>query len=142
MSDMILTLFMADTGITDEAVAANVLYKFGLAPHYEDFAAKLEPLVDKIGDEAFASGVEFLQEVFQGIRFNVRRDQLDTEFVAGLNYAMQTVTDVLQAATDGARMTDEDVSRAEAVQDASILPLDMNTIHQIISAMFDNRKGQ
>lgn len=142
MSDMILKLFMADTGITDEAVASHVLYKFGLAQHYEDFAAKLEPLVEADEDEAFASGVEFLQEVFQGIRFNVRRDQLDTEFIAGLNFAMQTVTDVLQAATDGARMTDEDVAHAEAVQDASILPLDMNTIHQIVSAIFDNRKGQ
>jgi len=144
MNDLAVKCFMAANGMTDFDVAQNIMYKYGLAESYETYAHRLQFLLtDETSgtpDEAFAEGAEFVQEIVMGLRFHVPDSARDSEFVRGIEFAMDRVAELMQAAVDGANMTDADIDRETRVRDATMFPLDADGILRMVSALFDNRR--
>lgn len=140
MSDLAVKLFMAANNLDDFDVASGIMYKYGLAEPYESAATGLQPLLTEDGEEGFREGAEFVQEVFRGLRFQLPTECQGSEFARGIQFAMQQADALIQAAVDGARMSDEDVERETRIHEASILPLDVDSVMELVSSFFDNRR--
>ncbi len=103
MDDLILKLFMADSGMDNPELAAAVLHKYGLAERYVPFAEKLAPLLRSDTDEAFGDGAAHVLDVFHRINFVLPPKAKGSEFEQGLITAMQAVDQVLHMAVDQAQ---------------------------------------
>ncbi len=139
MTDLAVKLFMADSGIDNFDVAQTVLYRYGLAQPYDTLANKLQLiLTDEAADadEAYAEGVEFAHQLVSGIQFAVNPETVPEQFCAGIEFCMEQVKAILQAAVDGARM---DVTVDAPTYEG---PLDLAQVLGVVAQFFDKTGEQ